>query len=635
MRLSFTRIGYHPTVEYALDELTRYIHIMDSKVNIDEFCTDSYDALKSEADKTLALGVGLGIEASEDDRIRISVKNGKGVITGSNPRAVLMAVYRFLYELGCRFPTPEDDGDVIPKRKLCETDVTVETDEIPSYRHRGVVLEGAVDFTQAKNMINWLPKLGLNEYFIQYIVPSQYFNRVYGYYGTPLSDTEILRLQARLVEEIKKRDLVYHAVGHTWQCVPFGIEGVYGVKKDLIVAEESKKYLALVNGKRDLIHNNPLETEVCYSNPEAREIMIRAVVNYCKEHPEVDCLHFWQSDGNNNCCECELCRDKVASDLYIPLLNELDEALEAEGIKTKIAFLCYTNLRWAPVETQLKNKDRFIFMATINHSYSKPINLFEREVSLPPYKLNQNEIPRRNEPCVASIRNWQKFFDGDSFLFDYNQIWDHYKDPGYMHCALRIASDNRALRDLGLNGLHSCQVTQAGSPTWLPTYTHGKSLWNDTLEFSDIAEEYFVAVFKEDAQKAMSWLTKLSNEFDPPYLRGEKETIDKETSERYAVLANDIRGKLPELEELSKSSEAWKKLYCHARLDLLLAEGLCSRAAGDMEAAAEKSKAIHALAYGMYEETYGALDTWLYVGVARTVLTGKPTTFAQVVETER
>ena len=633
MRLRLTKIGDHPAVAYALEEVAKYIHRMDRTLAIDEFSADDYQTIAEDTCDTVVFAVGLGVDESEDDHILVDVESGKGKITGSSPRAVLMAAYRFLYALGCRFPTPEDDGDIIPKRKLTLRDITVHVDDTPSYRHRGIVLEGCLDYTQAKNMIQWMPKLGLNEYFIQYLAPRQYFARVYDHYEDSLTIPETLRLQKRLVEEIKKRDLVYHAVGHTWQCVPFGIEGTYGEIKSF--PESARKYLALVNGKRDLINSNPLETEVCYSNPEAREIMINAAVNYCKEHPEVDYLHFWQSDGSNNCCECEQCRDKTAADVYIPLLNELDEALTRAGIDTKIVFLCYSNLTWAPEKVRLINEDRFVFMATIAHSYSKPINKMEKVPNPPRYCLNKNRIPRNNEDSIAMVQKWQDMFEGDSFLFDYNQIWDHYKDPGYMHCAERIAGDNRLLSELKLNGLHSCQVTQAGSPTWLPTYTHGLSMWNDQLSFDYIATDYFNAVFGEDAQEARAWLQKLSDDFDPPYLRHEKEELSAEAHAKYTKLAEEIRAELPKLRERGETSRPWLQMFYHAQMDVLLAEGLSLRAVGDVEGATKKAEEIGKLAFSLYDDTFGCLDTLIYSEVIKMILAAKLTTFSRVVETER
>lgn len=633
MRVRLTRIGNDKTVVFAMEEVSKYLHKINPRLYIDEFVCDSYEEYAREPADAILIGVGIGTETGFDDRIRIDVKEGAGVISGPNARSVLFSAYRFLYELGCRFPTPEDDGDVIPAYDLQKPDINVSVDEKPSYRHRGVVLEGCLDYMQAFRMINWMPKLALNSYFIQYLYPRQYFARVYDHYGDKLTVNDSLRLQKRLVEEIKKRDMLYHAVGHTWQSVPFGLDGTYGGNTS--VPEESRKYLALVGGKRDIMFNNPLETEVCYSDPEVRRIIINAVVKYCKEHPEVDYLHFWQSDGSNNCCECEKCRDKRAADIYVPLLKEIDKALTEEGLPTKIVFLCYSNLTWAPVVERFDKTDRFVFMATIAHSYSKPMTAYEREPVIPPYVLNRNKIPKNNESSIAMMKEWQKVFDGDSFLFDYNQIWDHYKDPGYMKCAERIAGDARLLRKLNLNGLHSCQVTQAGLPTWLPTYTHGLTLWNDQRDFGEIADEYFKAAFGDTWEKAKAWCGEMSDRFDPPYLRHEKPEVSEEASRRYAELASYIREKTPEIASLGARSGAWKKLEYNAVLNALLADGLSARAAGDAGKAGEYADKIVNTAMGLYEETMGCFDTLIYTSVVRMILESEKPTFSTVVETER
>ena len=233
------------------------------------------------------------------------------------------------------------------------------------------------------------------------------------------------------------------------------------------------------------------------------------------------------------------------------------------------------------------------------------------------------------------VQKWQDIFHGDSFLFDYNQIWDHYKDPGYMYCAERIAGDNRLLSELRLNGLHSCQVTQAGSPTWLPTYTHGLSMWNDQLSFDYSATDYFNAVFGEEAGEARAWLQKLSDDFDPPYLRHEKEEVSVEAHQKYKKLAEEIRAELPKLQKKGETSRPWLQLFYHAELDVLLAEGLSLRAKGDLEGATRKSEEIHDLAFDRYDDMFGCLDTLIYTEVIKMILNEELTTFSRVVETER
>ena len=151
---------------------------------------------------------------------------------------------------------------------------------------------------------------------------------------------------------------------------------------------------------------------MCYSNPEVREIMVNALVQYCLDNPRVDYLHVWLSDSTNGMCECENCRDKLPADLYVQLLNELDARLTAQNIPTKIVFLCYCDLCWAPVKDRLKNNDRFVFMATIAHSYSKPLTRFDREPNVVPFKLNRNKVPK---PIMCfAIGNWKQTSEKDS-----------------------------------------------------------------------------------------------------------------------------------------------------------------------------------------------------------------------------
>src|SRR5690606_15198103 len=52
-------------------------------------------------------------DPQRDDAIVIKVDNRQGIIAGANPRATLIAVYRYLTELGCRWVRPGADGELI------------------------------------------------------------------------------------------------------------------------------------------------------------------------------------------------------------------------------------------------------------------------------------------------------------------------------------------------------------------------------------------------------------------------------------------------------------------------------------------------------------------------------------------
>lgn len=635
MRLRITKVGSDRTVTYAADELSRYLCRMDRTLRVEEFLCDTYEEYCREQTDSILLGVGIGVKENDfDDQIQISVNQGKGVITGSNPRSVLFAVYRFLYALGCRFPSPEECSEVIPAASFVRETFSVTCTDTPAYRHRGIDLGGAIDYQMCTRIINWMPKLGLNAVFIEYLYPVQSFARIYNYEGEQISRIESQRLQRRLEEEIKKRGLLYHTAGHNWQNDPFGIPGdTYGKREGFRIPEETEKYVALVDGKRVLFHDNPLETNMCYSNPEVRRIMTDAVVKYCRENPGMDYVHVWLSDSTNGLCECENCRDQIPADLYVQLLNEIDRCLTEENIPTRIAFLCYCDLYWAPVKEHFKNKDRFAFMATIAHSYSKPLMQFDRAPEIHPFRLNKNVVPTTNVDSIAMMRDWQKIFDGDSFLFDYNQIWDHYKDPGYMHCAERIAGDSIALKELGLNGLISCQFINVGFPSWLPTYTHGLTVWNPHRSFDEIAEEYFSAVYGETAPQARAWLQELSDRFDPPYLRHEKPRRSEAHVRLYQELEADILKKIPELESLAENNHQWARLVLHAKLSAQLAHAL-SLYAAENPAVQEETKKLTEMAYSHYYEAYDYLDVKFYTVILGMVLDASEFEFAREVETE-
>jgi len=117
--ITIAKIGKEQTVGYAADELTRCLKRIDFSVRVDRRTYDEYDKAK---EKLLWVGETPLVDFSKlDDEILIDVKNGSGIVTGANPRAVLIAVYRFLYELGCRWIRPGDDGEVFPERKLCSS----------------------------------------------------------------------------------------------------------------------------------------------------------------------------------------------------------------------------------------------------------------------------------------------------------------------------------------------------------------------------------------------------------------------------------------------------------------------------------------------------------------------------------
>ena len=92
------------TVDYAAEELKKYLRMMMPEcgdIDIERACggvpNDGF---------VLGLMQDFGISTSEaadvelDDILHIDTTDNGGIIAGSNPRSVLLAVYRFLRENG-------------------------------------------------------------------------------------------------------------------------------------------------------------------------------------------------------------------------------------------------------------------------------------------------------------------------------------------------------------------------------------------------------------------------------------------------------------------------------------------------------------------------------------------------------
>lgn len=631
MYWKIAKIGNCEVVDFAASELKKYMSLMDSTK---EYVIMSFDKYDSSSENIIWLGESDSFLSPEvenpelDDAIAIDIHNCSGYITGSNSRSILIGVYRFLSELGCAFVRPGSDGEIIPKKSLENAEVSVF--EAASYRHRGVCIEGAVSAEHVLRNIDWLPKVGMNAFFNQFQIPFTFYDRWYSHKNNPYLKEENFTLKDAegimntSIEEIKKRGLIYHATGHGWTCEPFGIEGSGWDEKDYDVPEETKPYLALVDGKRELWGNVPLNTNLCYSSEYVKETIANAVKDYCIKFPQVDALHVWLADGMNNHCECENCINIRPADLYVQLLNRIDEVLCENNIKTKVVFLIYVDLLWEPQQFKLNNPDRFILMfAPITRTYTESMadaKTFDTD-ELSPYVRNKVTFPNDVSENLARLFKWQENFNGDSFIYDYHYMWDHFLDPGYYKMAKTLFRDMKHLDKYHINGMISCQNQRVFFPSALGMVAMARVLWDKTITFEDVAESYFKEAFGENGKKVMNYLSDLSVLFNPPYLRGELPVINPESEQAYAQIPRIVDGFKEDiisyiangddkLHTVQKSN--WKNLLPHGDLCKLLAKAFEYMSRGDVRNAEEALNDALDFACRCEAELHNVFDVCLF-----------------------
>ena len=564
-------------------------------------------------------------DAALDDAFVVDVTDGTGIIAGSNPRSTLIAAYRYLSALGFAWIRPGRDGEIVPEHPPVRHRVLLI--EKAASRHRGVCIEGAASYRHVADMIDWLPKLGLNGYFLQFFTPYTFYERWYNHEGNPqltpqpVSVDDVQAMVRAHRAEMQQRGLMLHTVGHGWTCEPFGVQGLGWNPVSLDGNDAYQSALALVNGRRALTGGVTLDTQLCYSQDAVRARMVRSMADYCAENPDVDYLHVWLADGTNNHCECENCAARRPADWYVQLLNELDEALEARGLDTRVVFLVYVDLLWEPIEARLRHPERFVLMfAPIMRTYTKSFDEAndEPEPTLAPYVRNKLDFSPSVRENLTRLSRWQAQFGGDSFDFDYHLWYDQARDVSYCATAQVLFRDAQALGGIGLNGLVSCQVQRCCFPTALPMHAMAAGLWNAEASYADVTAAYYQTAFGEGWREAQAYLERLCELMPPPYLRGELSAVSPEAAAFFAQVPAHAAAFLP-LAERRAADEAnapmrrsWALLSQHAVFCVPLSRALCLRASGKAGEALAAWQALREDICAAEEHLHDAFDGHIY-----------------------
>jgi len=562
------------TLRYSARELQKYLR----KSCSGDFPIITVDSIGEKTHDTMYIGIKLDSELPKvererfDDAIYIDVKDYAGVITGVNARATLIAVYRFLKEVGFYFLNPSPNGEIIPEIK--DDKCSVKVCEVPDNRYRIQVSEGTLYQENLFDVIEWLPKVGMNGYFVQFFIPKVFFDRYYKVlYGVELSNEEMRSMIEQVEIEIRKRSLIYVTVGHGWTCQVLGIECYdWNPYEGPAPTKEQKKVMAIRNGEREFADGRPLNTNLCYSNPDVRKLMVDNFVKYCKEHPDADSVYFSLADGANSMCECDECRKLRPADYYVMIMNEIDEKLTEEDLDTQIVFNLYVDLLWPPVKERIKSSNRFLMsFAPITRSYTEPMEV-NKVGKMREYNINKNIMPVSVDENLAYLKAWQKVYDGDALVYDYHYMWDHYRDFSYMGTANIIHRDIKNYEKIGLKGLMSCQLQRVFLPSSIGMHASAQTLWNKNVEFDDIVNEVFAREFGANYKLVVEYLYKLFEYGCSPAVRGEEYIKSPENVEKLNKALQTIAEFKPTIEKEIASLEKglnqyyWEALLFHGKM---------------------------------------------------------------------
>ena len=637
------KITSNPTVDFAAEELKKYLRMMmpySNEISI-KYDPDAKDGLR------LGLMSDFGLDTSEatdlelDDIIHIDTDGENGIIAGSNPRSVLLAVYRYLTENGCRWLFPGIDGEFIPVNDVKAT----KYHKMADCRYRGQCNEGAEFQPNMMEVIDFTPKIGLNVFMLEFFNPKNYYDKYYEHRGNPAREPEpvspmtTLQWKRQCEAEISKRGLQFHDMGHGWTAEPFGIESTLtdNGDKEHAYPNDMLQYIAMIDGKRGVFKGakNIFDTNFCMSNPKARELANKAIVEYAGKHSNVDYLHVWLADRYNNHCECEECQKKLPSDWYVIMMNELDEMLTEKGLNTRIVFICYVDTSWPALEEKIKNPSRFtLLVAPISRDYTTPVREDISDVTYPPYKRNDNVLFRDVNQYVKCGIDWQNQCNVKAMLYEYHFYVNQFLDPGVFGFARVVYKDIINYKRHGLNGLINDCSQRAFFPNGFAFFIYGQLQFDTSLKFEDLLNDYFSHAYGDDWRDVKKLFEAIGTAIDFNYLAGNRSANLNVHKHYNPAVADELR-RMPRIAEEYKDfleahrnmpyraqTVAYKLLRYYVEYCVGLSKCLIPKCYGAGDEAAEMFKAFlsdigryeaeietyfdqHMMSYGMTSKIFG------------------------------
>ena len=608
--LTINKITSASPVDYAAEELKKYLRMMmpecgDIRIAYNPLAADGF---RLGLMQDFGLDVSDALDAELDDILYIDCDTEGGIIAGDNPRSVLLAVYEYLRQNGCRWLFPGVDGELIPMQDI----KAVKYRHLATTRYRGWCNEGSEYQQCMLDAIDFIPKVGMNVFMLEFKIPRVYYEWYYSHFFNeenrppePVSMRQILQWKRQCEAEISKRGLQFHDMGHGFTMEPFGIDSSWrfndNIDYNARLSDEQRSMIAMRDGERKLNNNTPNWTQFCMSNPKAQKGFAKYIAEYAKKHSNADYLHVWLGDNTNNHCECEECQKRIPSDYYMTLMNMVDEELTAAGLSTRIVFIVYVDTSWAPGHEMILNQDRFTLMlAPITRDYTETLPEWGVKAVTVPYQRNKNKMPKNLEEYFAYFADWKKAgWRGANISYEYH-FWKHqFFDISGIEISKLINEDVRVYNEYGIGGIIEDGSQRSFFPTGLAFYTYARSMYDGSLSAYEIAEDYFSAAFGEDWKRFYDYLVRLENAMKYRFCQ-RKMSVNKKVSLFYNPEEAKLIATVPSI--VSEGRELIKEYYNsdyrvrtvsvrllehHADFAEMLAAALYEKALGNDEGCAE------------------------------------------------
>ncbi len=404
------------------------------------------------------------------EEIVIQASNNRLLLAGGRPRGTLYAVFRFLQDkLGVRWWTPW--ASRIPKRStLTIPDMSIR--QTPAFEARDPFWYPAFDGM-------WAIRNGSN---------SQH---------------------ARITPDMGGK-IIYKGFVHTF--FPLVPPDRY--------FEEHPEWYSLIKGQRRYEG-----AQLCTTNPELREFLVKRVREWLKESPEASIVSISQNDWHGP-CECPNCkaiddREGSHSGTMVELLNYIASRLGPEFPNVAFDTLAYQYTRKAPKNVRpLPNV--IIRLCSIECNFAAPLT------------------DPSNKAFAQDIEDWNRLCNR-LYVWDYTTNFAHYVMPHPNYYSL--GPNVRFFHEHGVKGLFEQGAYQSfGSEmSELRAWVLAQLLWNPYQDDRKLIDEFLEGYYGKAAARYIRQYMSLMSSAAKGFYMGCFTRPDSAPYLRYPVLVKAER----------------------------------------------------------------------------------------------
>jgi len=456
-------------ISFAAEELQRYLEKM-SKVRIP---VEANDSLRGK--HCLILLHNKDVAKAIYEKVRPELKSlpvdsfivgtiKKSFFLGGTHRGTLYAAYAFLENLGCRWFVPGPDGEIVPKSKTIRIG-RLSMREAPSFRRRGFGEDASHVFGQPywervqieddKLFLDWLAKNRLNHchHFAEELMP----------------------------EVMKRGFLISTAYGETL---------ITRLLPRELFNEHPEYFREDASGKRVRSGN------MCVSNEEAMQIVVKNAVAYANRHPEVYSARVSTQDiWGGGWCHCEKCQNLTPQDQYVMVTNAIAKAWDEAGVNTKSLNVPYRDTLEANLSIKPDERTLFEFHPRERcYAHSLADERCERNWW---YRYNFERWTKAIGKAEMDILGYY----GDCILFNSFPV------PLTRVIAEDMAYYRKVTGGAGVSYLLMGKFCWWAYP--LNMYLFAKLAWNTDLDPSALLDDYFKKMYGNAAASMKDYFSKM------------------------------------------------------------------------------------------------------------------------------